>query len=207
VNPDESKVLVAYNDSPDSRTFQIVARRRSLVYTLPALSGATFTWIEPEAPHRTFAPSGARPPRLPVLRDYGPYQIGAAEQRIMASSYNGIENLQSEPCSDAAGGYDVGYSGDGSWLEFDNIDFTMGVHSVDVRLASPAAGGTLHLRLDRKDGPEIGLVTIPSTGGWQTWQTVNVPVSGATGRRSLYVVYSGASPPGGLANLNWLQFK
>ena len=81
------------------------------------------------------------------------------------------------------------------------------MHSVDVRLANPAAGGTLHFHLDSQTGPEIAQFAVPVTGGWQSWQTANFPVSGATGVHDLYVVFSGTSGQGGLANLNWLQFK
>lgn len=206
-NPDGQRVLVAYNDSAASRSFQVVSKGRSFLYTLPALGGATFTWTEPAGATHAIRPHDVRAPRYPVAHRNGVYSIGATSQRIMASSYTGISNFQTEQCSDADGGFNVGYSASGSWVEYRNIDFGSGVQSVDVRLANPAAGGTLHFHLDSLTGPQIAQLVAPVTGGWQTWQTVNVPVTGAKGLRNLYVVYSGSSSEGGLVNLNWFQFK
>jgi glucosylceramidase len=43
-NPDGSKVLVAYDNSPHPIRFQIAWRRRAFTYTLDAGSTVTFTW-------------------------------------------------------------------------------------------------------------------------------------------------------------------
>ena len=108
INPDGGRVLVAYNDSAASRTFQVVSRDKSFLYTLPALAGATFTWTEPAGPIRAVKPAGTRPPRFPAVREGNEYRIHAATQRIMASSYTDISNLQTELCADADGGFDAG---------------------------------------------------------------------------------------------------
>jgi hypothetical protein len=94
------------------------------------------------------------------------YAIAASGQ-IQASSYPQIANLQSEPCSDAEGGYDIGSLVDGSWLEFDNIDFGNGPTTLDVRWASAGSGGTLEFHLDSASGPTIAQGALPVTGGWQ----------------------------------------
>ncbi len=44
VNPDQSTVLVAYNDSAVSRTFPVVWGGNATTVTLPSLAGATLTW-------------------------------------------------------------------------------------------------------------------------------------------------------------------
>src|SRR5258708_25667609 len=101
VTPNRTQVLVAYNDSTTDQTFQVSWRQRSFSYTLPALAGATFTWSEGRDRTTGAKPGQGRAPR---------YVIDAAQQ-IQASSYTGIANLQSEPCSDADGGFDIGYGG------------------------------------------------------------------------------------------------
>src|SRR5205807_3898930 len=140
VTPNRTLVLVVYNDSPTDKTFQVFWRQRTFRYTLPALAGATFTWTRIPAVRSegregtTGAKSGqARLPRYAI----------AAEQQIQASSYTQIANLQSEPCGDADGGFDIGHAADGSWLEYDNIDFGSGPSTVDVRWASAGSGGGL----------------------------------------------------------------
>ncbi|MDP8979018.1 MAG: carbohydrate-binding protein [Acidobacteriota bacterium] len=201
VTPSHTLVLVAYNDSAADKTFQVSWRQHSFRYTLPALSGATFTW--PWIPdvrgagRDSIASARPAPPRLPR------YTIAAAQQ-IQASSYTRISNLQSEPCTDTEGGFDIGYSGDGSWLEYDNIDFGSGPSAVDVRWAS-AGSGTLEFHLDTVSGPIIAQAALPVTGGWQTWRDFPVPVTGAQGMHKLYVVFRGGA--NGLGNLNWFRFR
>ena len=203
VNPDHSKVLVAFNDTPASRSFQVQWGRQSFAYTLPGLSGATFTW------------SG---------QQQGTYAISARSQ-IQASSFNGtggnntsaIETtfgLQTENTSDAGGGYDVNSASDGDYAVYRNVDFgSSAVSAVNVRAACDATGGgncggTIEFHLDSLNGSLVGAVSIPSTGGWQTWSTSSGTASGATGVHDLYVVFrspgSGTTRPG---SMNWFQFK
>ncbi len=199
--PDGKVVLVAYNDSSADKTFQVSWRGRSFAYSLPALAGATFTWIASagERTGRSITAGVPRPVRWPR------YAIAAIGQ-IQASSYTQIGNLQSEPCSDVEGGFDIGYSADGGWLEFNNIDFGSGPTTVDVRWASAGSGGALEFHLDRVSGPTIAQGSLPVTGGWQTWQTFSIPVSGAQGLHRVFVVFRG-SGTNGLGNLNWFRFR
>lgn len=193
VNPDQSKVLVAYNDSALSRTFSVQWGSRAFAYTLPALAGATFTWNGTQS-------SGAPP-----------YTLSAAQQ-IQASSYNSVSGLETEASTDTDGGYDLGYANGGSFAVYRYVDFGSGESNVVARLACDPAnggncGGTLEFHLDSASGPLAGSVTIPSTGGWQTWTTVFGQVSGASGVHDLYVVFK--APTSGntsLGNLNWFRF-
>lgn len=207
VNPDGSKALVAYNDTSTSRTFQVISKNRFFLYTLPALAGATFTWNDQLRNPRAAGTQEARPPRSQVTSQGPEYRIRATAQRILASSYTGSSNLQTESTTDADGGFDVGSSSKGSWAEYRNLEFGSGVRSVDVRVASGGSGGTLQFRLDSVTGPLIAEAAIASTGGWQTWQTVNARVSGSSGMHDLYVVFAGSTSSGGIGNLNWFQFK
>jgi glucosylceramidase len=197
VTPNRTMVLVAYNDSANSRTFQVSWRGRSFSYTLPALAGATFTWSGGAGV--SAIAHGVRAVAVPA------YTIAAAQQ-IQASSYTQISNLQSEPCTDTDGGFDLGYAADGSWLEYDNIDFGSGATGVDVRWASDGSGGTLEFHLDSTAGPIIAQGGLPVTGGWETWQTYPMPVSGAQGLHKLFVLFHGTGTAG-LGNLNWFRFR
>jgi glucosylceramidase len=198
VNPDGTEALVAYNDSSSSRAFQVTSRGGSFVYTLPALAGATFFWTRPGSTRR----SPARPARGRPI-----YAVSALSQQIQASSYSDMSGLETETTSDIDGGYDLGYSTNGSWAEYRNIDFASGVSSVSARVASAGSGGTLEFHLDAVSGPLAGTATLPVTGGWQNWTTVTAPISGATGVRNLFVVFRSAGTSGGIANLNWFQFQ
>jgi glucosylceramidase len=182
VNPDDSKVLVAFNDTPSSNTFQVQWGNKMFTYTLAPYSGATFTWAGTQS---------------------GGYQFPAALQ-LQASSFNSTAGLETETTTDTQGGYDVGYADNGDYAVYQNVNFGAGFTNVSVREAS-FGGGTLELRLDSLTGPIISSFALTSTGGWQTWQTLHEPVSGASGLHDLYAIFRGG--PGGLGNLNWLQFS
>jgi glucosylceramidase len=183
LNPDNSKVLVAYNNSSSSQAFQAQWGIYSLSYTLPAWGAATFTW------------SGTTT---------GTATIPATTQ-IQGSSYNGESGLTTEETSDSTGIYDLGYTTQGSYAVYKNVDFGTGVSGVSVRTASGGNGGTAEFHLDSPTGTLISTVTLPVTGGWQTWQTVTGTVTGASGVHDVYMVINGTT--GSISNLNWFQFK
>ena len=198
----DSRVLVGYNTSSATQTFEVQWGAQSFTYTLPALAAATFTW------------SGTQ----------GAGYTVSAKSQIQASSFNSTAGnstpgnyqtwgLETELNSDTDGGYDVGFASDGNYAVYKNVDFGAGVTGVIARLAcqqNPGnCGGTLEFRLDSNAGTLLASVTIPSTGGFQTWQTTpSANASGASGVHDLYVVFKApASGTTSLGNLNWFQFN
>ncbi|MGC2288061.1 MAG: carbohydrate-binding protein [Candidatus Acidiferrum sp.] len=209
--PGNSRILVAFNDSSQTQTFQVQWGTQSFTYTLPSLAGATFAW------------AGTQSAETP------PYTVSAMSQ-IQASSFSrtaGINTpgnyltwgLETELTSDIGGGYDVGFASDGDYAVYKNVDFGTGVSTVAARLACLQAngqgngggncGGTLEFRLDSNTGTLVASITVPSTGGWETWQTTSAAnVSAASGVHDLYVVFSApASGTASLGNINWFQFN
>jgi glucosylceramidase len=209
--PDNSRILVAFNDSSQPQTFQLQWGTQSFTYTLPSLAGATFTW------------AGTQSAETPA------YTVSAMSQ-IQASSFNRTAGnntpgnyltwgLETELTSDTNGGYDLGFASDGDYTVYNNVDFGAGVSTVAARLAclqdngqgngGGNCGGTLEFHLDSNTGTLVASVTVPSTGGWQTWQTTfPANVSGASGVHDLYVVFNApASGTTSLGNINWFRFK
>lgn len=178
-NPDASKVLVAFNNTTASASFRVQWGTQSFPYTLPAESAATFTWTG------TQTGTGTMP----------------ATAEIQGSSYSTESGLQTETTSDTTGGYDLGYLTDGATAVYQNVDFGAGASQVNVREASAGTGATATFYLDSTSNAPIATVTLPVTGGWQTWQTVNAQVTGATGVHTLYAVFTSG------ANVNWFQFQ
>jgi hypothetical protein len=50
----------------------------------------------------------------------------------------------------------------------------------------------------------IGTVSFGSTGGWQTWVTRTVAITGVTGVKNLFMVFQGGA---GIGNVNWIRFN
>jgi VWFA-related protein len=75
-----------------------------------------------------------------------------------------------EETEDVGGGYNVGFTEDGEWLEY-TVDADAGTYDLEFRVAKKGSTGTMRVVVD---GEERGTVTVPETGGWQTWETVTL---------------------------------
>jgi|GEM_PF-1176823 len=110
---------------------------------------------------------------------------------------------QSGVSFDATG---IGSFDAGDWLRYIDVDLGSGVDRLKLRLAVDAAyaGRQIELRLDSPTGAQVGTVTVPSTGGWTTFQEVTTPIQRSSGVHDLYLVARGGA---GVANIDWLQFE
>lgn len=188
-NPDGSIVLVVYNNTSVSQTFQVQwGATRGFSYTLPTLAAATFTWSGTQSGTPTVA----------------------ATAQIQGSSYSKEEGLETEDTGDATGDYDLGYLTSGAYVFFPGVDFGSAgsIHSVAVRTSSDGNGGTATFYLDSMTSAPIATVSLPVTGSWESnWETVSAPVSSVSGTHNLYVVFTGGGSSDSISNVNWFQFQ
>ncbi len=75
-----------------------------------------------------------------------------------------------EDSSDTGGGHNVGWAAAGEWLAYTVTVAGAGVYDLDFRVASAGPGGTFHLEVNGSN--VTGSLSVPNTGGWQTWTTV-----------------------------------
>jgi len=123
---------------------------------------------------------------------------------VEAESYTSQSGTQLETTSDTGGGQNVGYADTNDYLAYSNVDFGSGASSLEARIASNASfTGTIEFRLGSTGGALIATVSVGNTGGWQSWVTRTVSVSGASGVQNLYLVFKGGN---GIGNLNWFKF-
>lgn len=115
--------------------------------------------------------------------------------RIEAESYSAMNGIQTEESSE--GGLNIAYVDGGDWMDYEVNIPASGVYHVDFRLASPYDNTKLELQ---KNGASLAAVTVPNTGGYQTWQTVSTTVNLSAGSQTLriYAVTNGW-------NLNWFS--
>ena len=102
-----------------------------------------------------------------------------------------------------ASGYDVGWVAAGEWLNYTVNVASTGSYAAEFKVASSGQGGTFHLEMN---GVNVtGAMSVPNTGGWQTWQTVTTTVSLTAGRQTARLVMdtNGSSAVG---NFDWMQF-
>ncbi len=108
--------------------------------------------------------------------------------------------------ADAGGGYNVGWVSVGEWLNYTVTVAAAGTNAIDVRVASPGAGGTFHLEANGVD--KTGPMRVPDTGDWQAWTTVSrAGVALAAGRQTLRLVIDAVGSSGWIGNFNWLRVR
>lgn len=107
--------------------------------------------------------------------------------------------------TDTGGGYNIGYTKAGEWLKYTVAVAQTGTYAVEFRVASKYAGAKLHLEVD---GANVtGTITLPVTGGFQTWQTIlSQSISLTAGQHVLRVKFDTQTAHGDVGNLNWLRF-
>jgi hypothetical protein len=79
-------------------------------------------------------------------------------------------NLDVNQCNDAGGGWNVCAVDAGEWLEWKEVPL-QGTVTLKLRYATPNADRKVRFVID---GVASETVTLPSTGGWDVWQTADV---------------------------------
>jgi hypothetical protein len=89
------------------------------------------------------------------------------------------------------GGYTIGWIAAGEWLNYTVTNPVAGNYTATIRIAAPTAGGTLHIGFN---GPSSvwKVVTLPATGGWQTFTNVDVPVTLGAGVQQMTLLFDTA---------------
>lgn len=128
----------------------------------------------------------------------------ALPKLIQAESYSSMAGIVFESTTDAGGGSGAGYLDVGDWLNYEKADLTIpsaGDYKVTYRVANRNAGGVLLLK-DVATGTVMDTITIPKTGGWQTWVDVvhTVKFNQGLAKLQLYVQAGGF-------NINWFKVE
>jgi PKD repeat protein len=125
------------------------------------------------------------------------------------TDYIGSTNdVMTQSTSDPLGGnLNVGWINDGSWLCWNQMNFT-NITSVTYRVASAGTGGRIEIHQDSPTGAMLGTpATIPVTGDWQTWTNVTAPVTDPGGTHKVCFVFKRNPNDKLLFNLNWIDFN
>ena len=155
-------------------------------------------------------PFGGTPVSLPGTIQAEKFDDGGATRAYAdASSGNAggqfrTTDVDIERTSDGGSGYNVGWTAAGEWLNYSVNVATAGTYDVDVRVASPSSGGTFHLEVNgvNMSGP----MSVPSTGGWQSWTTIRRSgVSLAAGPQVWRLVMDTGGTTGGVGNFNFIS--
>jgi len=153
---------------------------------------------------------GGTPAALPGTLEFENFDEGASGVAYADTSTGNLggqyrsTDVDVERTTDTGGGYSLGWVFAGEWLKYTVNISTAGVYDLDIRVASGGIGGTFHIEAN---GVNIsGPISVPNTGGWQTWQTIRVSgLTLAAGTQTWRVVMDSNGPTTAVANLNWLK--
>jgi hypothetical protein len=120
--------------------------------------------------------------------------------RIEAESYCDMSGVQVEGTSDVDGGDNVGYIGTGDWLAFRIKVPNTGTYDVTYRVASLSGNGGFQLEYYGGRSVLGTATTLPSTGGWQNWDSVTHQVDLLEGEHTIAILATAAG-----WNLNWFE--
>ncbi|MCG5435928.1 ThuA domain-containing protein [Micromonospora foliorum] len=87
----------------------------------------------------------------------------------------------------------VGDISTNDWIAFSPMSLS-GISTVSYRVSSPSGGGSIELRAGSPTGTLLATTTVPSTGGWDNYQsTTPVSVAALSGTQTLYMVFKNSS--------------
>jgi cytochrome c len=106
------------------------------------------------------------------------------------SSQSGIRVVDQ---SAAESGKRVGDISNNDWVAFNPMSLS-NISTVSYRLSSPSGGGSIELRADSPTGTLLATTSVPSTGGWDNYQSTSATsVAALSGTHTLYMVFKGSS--------------
>lgn len=131
-------------------------------------------------------------------------------RRKEAEHFTAHHGIVIEKCEDAEGGglAACAYIETGDWTSYAPINL-LNIDALRFRVASATEGGTIDVRLGEsiENSALLASVTIPGTGGWQKWTTIETPIGDearAAGSATLLLHFRGGT--GSLFNVNWVEF-
>ena len=102
-------------------------------------------------------------------------------------------------CSDTGGGYQVGWTGAGEWLNYTVNVAATGNYVLTARIADGGTPGAIHVEFD---GVNVsGTMAVPVTGGFDTWQSITQTVALTSGQHIMRIYIEVAS-----FDLNYMSF-
>lgn len=91
----------------------------------------------------------------------------------------------------------------GDYIQVKGADFSKGIASVDVSVAS-LYGGKIEIHADKIDGQLLGTVNVTNSGEGEIWKTISTPVKNIQGVHDLFFVFKGEKD---LFNFDWWKFN
>ena len=121
---------------------------------------------------------------------------------IQAEDFSFQEGFTVSETSDTNGGYKLGYTDSGDYAEYPVLITETGEYDVSVRIASESSSGSIILHLiDGSNEQYLTQISLPVTGGWETWETVSTSLNLEQGSYKLRLTVNQSG-----FDINWIDF-
>jgi hypothetical protein len=178
-------------------------------------SAADINWIRISAgtAGAVSTPFSGTPVALPgkiEAENYDKGGEGGAYHDTTSGNSTGLyrnDGVDIQTTTDTGGGFKLKSAVAGEWLKYSVSVATAGTFTISARVTSGGSGGTFHVEVD---GANVtGSLTVPNTGGWETWTTVSKSgiAIGAGPHTVRLVLDTNGSSTGMTGNFNWLTVK
>lgn len=128
---------------------------------------------------------------------------GIAYHDLESTNFGGAYRSTGVDVQANAGGYNVGYTKAGEWLEY-TVNVTAGAYDLQAMVASKGAGGTFRVEFGGVD--VSGSIAIPNTGSWTTYTlTPATRIMLAGGEQVMRIYFQANGSTGSVGNLDWLK--
>ncbi|MEN6342135.1 MAG: carbohydrate-binding protein [Methanospirillum sp.] len=168
--------------------------------------GQNLDWFEltpivTPTPTPTVGPQPYRPLAIPGIiqaEDYNLGGEGVAYHDTTPGNEGGAYRHDDVDIETAGGITNVGWIRSGEWLTYTANVTAEGQYTMSARVASPNSGRKFAVVVD---GADTSTVTVPNTGSFEAFLTVEIPVPLAAGQHTLKLVFAGDGQ-----NLDWIAF-
>lgn len=123
-----------------------------------------------------------------------------------AEHFSAQSGIQVAGHGTAEGGSTVGFTDNGDWISFK--PYALGnANKITARVSSGGTGGTIEVRAGSATGTLLGTMTVPVTGGWETFADVSAnPTNAPAGTTELFLVFKGPTGQGNLFDVDAFTF-
>ena len=124
---------------------------------------------------------------------------------VLDGNYRPGEGVDINNSEIASNSFNVGNTEPGEWMAYSVNVITSGFYRVQARVASLNTGGTFHIEFNGID--VSGSISVPATGSWQTWETIETPVFNlSAGLQQMRVVMDTNGPTSDtVSNFDWFR--
>jgi endonuclease/exonuclease/phosphatase family metal-dependent hydrolase len=152
-------------------------------------SGSTGSGGNPPPSSTTQSPYSGSPATLPGTINAADFDNGgqgvAYSDQSSGNSGSSYRQTDVDIQGASIGGYNIGWTAAGEWLQYTVTVATTGTYNVSLRVAA-LSSNSVEVSL----GSASTSFAVPGTGGWQSWQTVTRQMGLAAGQHVMTVKFS-----------------